>query len=465
MTAIFNSFSGFFLLAFFCFIPLIVLNCPIAAQTSGSGGGGSGFTAELVHRDSPLSPLYNPSTNKLNRLSNSFHRSFSRASHFKQALKSSIDGIQSQIVAASGEYIMKLSIGTPPVPLFGIADTGSDLTWTQCKPCPRCFKQNSPYFDPKHSSTYKELSCQSQFCEILGEDDPSTCTNNGTICEYSMSYGDNSFSVGHLAAETFTFGSSTPGQAILIPDMVFGCGHDDEGTFNETATGIVGLGGGKLSFISQLSDSIHGKFSYCLPLDSSDSNLTTKLIFGDNAVVSGAGVISTPITKKSPDTFYYLTLEGIEVGNKSLTYKRPSKTNLVDSADEPDQGNIIIDSGTTLTFLPSELYEKLESELKKVIQGKLTSDPLGFLSLCYSNIDITKLPTITVKFTGADLELPPSITFIQNGDGPVCLAFVPTNDTSIFGNLSQMNFLIGYDLVKSVISFKPTDCTSATSGN
>ncbi|XP_028083938.1 aspartic proteinase CDR1-like [Camellia sinensis] len=213
-------------------------------------------------------------------------------------------------------------------------------------------------------------------------------------------------------------------------------------TFNETATGIFGLGGDKLSIVSQLSNLIHRKFSYCLPpLHSSDSNLTTKLIFGDNAAMSDAGVISTPITKKSPNTFYYHTLEGNKVGNESLTYKMPSKTNLVDSADELDQ------------------------ELKKVIQGKLTLDPLGFLSLCYSNIDITKLPTITVKFTGADLELPSSITFIQKGDGPVCLAFVPTNDISIFGNLSQMNFFIGYDLVKSVISFKPIDCTSATSGN
>ncbi|KAI7991326.1 Aspartic proteinase CDR1, partial [Camellia lanceoleosa] len=325
----------------------------------------------------------------LNRLVSSFRRSFSRASHLKQTLKSSIDGIQSQIVYAGGEYIMKLSVGTPPVPLFGIVDTGSDLTWTQCKPCTQCFKQNLPHFDPKHSSTYKELSCRSQFCEFLGSADPSTCTSRDSICQYSTHHGDNSFSI------------------VPIPIMVFGCGHNDEGTFNETATGIVGLGGGKLSF----------------------------LIFGDNAVVSGVGVISTPITKKSTDTFYYLTLEGIK-------------------------GNIIIDSGTTLTLLPNELYEKLESELIEVITGNRTSDPLGLFSLCYSNtIDITKLPTITFKFTGTDRELPLLITFLQNGNGPVCLAFVPTDELPIFGNLSQMNLLIGYDLVKSVISFKPTDCT------
>ncbi|KAL7199872.1 hypothetical protein ACSBR2_022057 [Camellia fascicularis] len=125
---------------------------------------------------------------------------------------------------------MKLSIGTPPVPLFGIVDTGSDLTWTQCKPCTQCFKHKLPYFDPKHSSTYKELSCLSQFCEVLGSADPSTCTGNDSICQYSISYGDNSFSIGHLAAETFTFESSTPRRAAPIPNMVFGCGHNDKGS-------------------------------------------------------------------------------------------------------------------------------------------------------------------------------------------------------------------------------------------
>ncbi|THG21852.1 hypothetical protein TEA_015318 [Camellia sinensis var. sinensis] len=97
MATIFNSYSGFYLLAFFCFIQLSVLNYPIAAQTSDSSFGGGGFTAELIHRDSPLSPLYHPSTNKLNRLVNSFCRSFSRASHLKQTLKSSTDGIQPKL--------------------------------------------------------------------------------------------------------------------------------------------------------------------------------------------------------------------------------------------------------------------------------------------------------------------------------------------------------------------------------
>ncbi|KAF5936899.1 hypothetical protein HYC85_024405 [Camellia sinensis] len=186
------------------------------------------------------------------------------------------------------------------------------------------------------------------------------------------------------------------------------------------------------------------------PMTAFDVAISSKLLFIDVLfhTLYGVGVISTPITKKSTDTFYYLTLEGIKVGNKSLTYTMPSKANSV------DQGNIIIDSGTTLTLLPNELYEKLESELIKVITGNRTSDPLGLFSLCYSNsIDITKLPTITFKFTGTDRELPLLITFLQNGNGPMCLAFVPTDELPIFGNLSQMNLLIGYDLVKSISNF------------
>lgn len=118
--------------------------------------------------------------------------------------------------------------------------------------------------------------------------------------------------------ETFTFGSSS-GRALSAPNTVFGCGFDNDGTFNETASGIIGLGGGALSIVTQYSDAINGKFSYCLV---AEEDKTSKINFGENAVVSGEGVVSTPIMKKEVDTFYYLTLESIKVGNTTVAYKK-----------------------------------------------------------------------------------------------------------------------------------------------
>lgn len=69
------------------------------------------------------------------------------------------DKIVSRVYPDSVEYLMSISIGTPPFKIFAIADTGSDLVWTQCNPCRDCYKLNSLMFDPSGSKTYKEVSC------------------------------------------------------------------------------------------------------------------------------------------------------------------------------------------------------------------------------------------------------------------------------------------------------------------
>ncbi|KAM7520277.1 hypothetical protein LguiB_019239 [Lonicera macranthoides] len=411
----------------------------------------TGFTTDLIHREySPLSPFYDPSQTKFDRLHNIIHRSFSRLSK----LSSSPNTIQSQITSIPGEYLMNVSIGTPPFGILGIADTGSDLTWTQCPPCIQCFKQNSPLFNPKNSSTYKNVPCNSRPCAAVGT---TTCSPNN-YCGYRYSYGDRSFTQGDIAVDSFTFGS-TSGRPITIPNVVFGCGHENGGTFNEFSSGIVGLGGGPLSIISQLKDSINGKFSYCLvPLN--EQSKTSKINFGSNAVVSGSGVVSTPLIAKSPSTYYYLNLEKITVGNETLEVKASSNAR----KQGDSEGNIIIDSGTTLTVLPPDLYSDLESKVKESVNEDPTNDSQGLFSLCYSigdngEVQNLNLPNITFHFTGADVDLTAAETFLEVEEGLVCLTIVPNDELSIFGNLSQMNFLVGYDLVKKHVYFKRTDCT------
>ncbi|KAL2225458.1 aspartic proteinase CDR1-like [Sesamum indicum] len=417
-----------------------------------------GVTLDLIHRDSPLSPSYDPSTTRFERLRTSFHRSISRQSSlkstsFKSASKSP-DSFEATLTPIGGEYLMKINIGTPPIEILAIVDTGSDLTWTQCVPCTQCYKQNAPLFNPTKTTTYRTVSCTSQQCQSLGPDSSSCDKSNS--CLYQVSYGDSSYSNGDLAVETFTFDSSTSKESVVFPKIVFGCGHNNGGTFNETGSGIVGLGGGAVSIVRQLETTIGGKFSYCLT--TLDSKSSSKISFGPNAIVTGPNLSSTPLVQKSPDTFYYLTLEGVSVGNEALAYNYIPNSNSKASVEE---GNIIIDSGTTLTFLPSSLYEGLESTLEKSITGRRVSDPQGLFGLCYelpSNGEFNA-PSIIAHFTGADVKLTQESTFIEVEKGVVCLTFVPSQDLAIFGNLHQMNFLIGYDLENQKVDFLPTDCS------
>ncbi|KAL0435146.1 UNVERIFIED_CONTAM: Aspartic proteinase CDR1 [Sesamum radiatum] len=408
-----------------------------------------GVTVDLIHRDSPLSPFYDPSTTHFERLRSSFRRSISRQSSLKLASKSP-DSFGATLTPIGGAYLIKINIGTPPVEILAIADTGSDLTWTQCVPCTQCYKQNAPLFDPAKTTTYRSVSCTSQQCESLGAESSSCDKSNG--CLYQVGYGDSSYSNGDLAVETFTFNSSTFKESVVFPKVVFGCGHNNDGTFNETGSGIVGLGGGAVSIVRQLQTTIGGKFAYCLT--TLDSKSSSKISFGPNAIVMGPNVSSTRLVQKLPDTFYYLTLEGVSVGNEAYIPNSNSKASV-------EEGNIIIDSGTTLTYLPSSLYEGLESTLVKSISGNRVSDPQELFGLCYqlpSNGEFNA-PPIIAHFTGADVELTQENTFIEVEKGVVCLTFVPSQDLAIFGNLHQMNFLIGYDLENQKVDFLPTDCS------
>ncbi|RDX82827.1 Aspartic proteinase CDR1, partial [Mucuna pruriens] len=173
----------------------------------------------------------------------------------------------------------------------------------------------------------------------------------------------------------------------------------------------------------------------------------------DATVVSGHGTVSTPIFHHAGQTYYYLSLRALHVGNKRIKFESSSSRS-------SEKGNIIIDSGTTFTLLPHDVYSKLESVVADAVKLDRVEDPLKQLSLCYkTTFDQlhVHVPVITAHFRSAHVKLNAIKTFIEAGHGVVCLAFLSTQTSSIFGNRGQQNFLVGYDLQKKMVSFKPTD--------
>ncbi|KAI3834751.1 hypothetical protein MKX03_003478 [Papaver bracteatum] len=423
---------------------------------------GNGFSINLIHRDSPDSPFYNPLDTFTDRFQKAVHRSMHRANYLSSSALSAAGGhgngndtIRARVIANNGEFLLNISLGTPPRQVLAIMDTGSDLTWVQCKPCSQCYKQTTPIFDPKMSSTYTNVPCASRTCESFHD-----VTCQGKLCQYGVAYGDQSYSEGNLAFETLSF-DSTSGRSVKLPRIAIGCGHNNAGTFSHHGTGIVGLGGGGFSLVSQLGSRIESKFSYCLlPFDSSHSS---KLNFGSHAEITGSGVVTTPLISsydETKQTFHYLSLEGISVNENKVPFQSTSTevNNKAHHQKQEVEGNIIIDSGTTLTLLPSSMYTEFESEMMKAIDAEPIQPPEG-LSLCYADSQSLSLPNITVHFTDADLELEPRNAFALAADGVVCLLFVPTNSVPIYGNIAQINFLVEYDVEGKKVSFKKTDCT------
>ncbi|XP_073152434.1 aspartic proteinase CDR1-like [Henckelia pumila] len=422
-------------------IPLSVAHEILESKTSAGG-----FTVDLIHRASTEPPSQ--------RTVNALRRSLNRHNRLR-APKWSTGKTETEILTTpTGEFLMKYSIGTPPVSTYGLLDTGSDLTWTQCPPCVDCFNQTLPLFYPNKSSTYKRIPCKDKTCHDI---QMGSCSKSRGNCLYSQGYGDGSTTEGELARDTLTLGS---GKNASFPNITFGCGFKNIGIYSEDESGIVGLGAGKYSLVGQLYNSIQGKFSHCLVSMSSETVHTSKLHFGTAAIVSGAGVVSTPLALNS-GPFYLLTLQGITIGNHQRLRVEEEETTAGSSKrrGRPAEGNIIIDSGTTLTFLPYRLYQKVERVVKSMIKLKPARDPLGVLDVCYYTPKGLNFSDMVVHFKGADVRLKTENSFIMTDNVTTCLAFKQSFDFPIFGNLAQMNFLVGYDLQNRTVSFKPSDCS------
>uniref|UniRef100_M8ASF6 Aspartic proteinase nepenthesin-1 n=1 Tax=Aegilops tauschii TaxID=37682 RepID=M8ASF6_AEGTA len=232
--------------------PLQALSLLLLASLASSAA--SGYRSTLTHIDSKLG------FTKAQLMRRAVHRSRLRAASMLPGYSTTLSSSNAgpRLRSGQAEYLMELAIGTPPVPFVALADTGSDLTWTQCQPCKLCFPQDTPVYDPTTSSSFSPVPCSSATCLSIWS---RNCTPTA-LCRYRYGYEDGAYSAGGLGTETITFGSSAPGEAPAASagGVAFGCGTDNGGD-SYNSTGTVGLGRGSLSLVAQLGV---GKFSYCL---------------------------------------------------------------------------------------------------------------------------------------------------------------------------------------------------------
>ncbi|XLS72630.1 hypothetical protein HN51_029495 [Arachis hypogaea] len=340
----------------------------------------------------------------------------------------------------SGEYFSRVGIGEPPNPVYMVLDTGSDISWVQCSPCSGCYRQSDPIFDPNSSSSFHPLSCDSTHCQLLDE---SQCLNGN--CLYEVSYGDGSYTVGEFVTETISIGQSS------VTNIAIGCGHNNQGLFIGAA-GLLGLGGGTLSFPAQLNST---SFSYCLVDRDSDkvSTLEFDTPFPRNAVTA-------PLRRNSEfETFYYVGLQGIGVGGELL----PIPESLFAADPAGGIGGVIIDSGTAVTRLRREVYEWLRRAFLSGTQGLAMARGVSLFDTCYdmSSMGSVEVPTVSFHFEGGMVLTLDANSYLIPVDsvGTFCFAFAPTNSPlSIIGNVQQQGTRVSFDLANSLVGFSANSC-------
>ncbi|XP_039119048.1 LOW QUALITY PROTEIN: aspartyl protease family protein At5g10770-like, partial [Dioscorea cayenensis subsp. rotundata] len=330
--------------------------------------------------------------------------------------------------------------GTPEQELTVIFDTGSDVTWIQCQPClTSCYSQQEPLFAPAQSTTFSSVSCSDPACSQLNSPD---CSNN--TCVYTVTYGDKSYTNGFYSEDTLTLSPTD-----TLTSFFFGCGVNNSDGFGKVA-GLLGLGRGPASLISQSNTKYNSFFSYCLP---STSSSTGYLTFGGEAPTN---LNSTQmLTNSSMPSFYFLGLQGISVDGTQLDIPPTVFSNV----------GTIIDSGTVISRLPPEAYSSLRDAFRQKMSNYSEAQATNLLDTCYdlSSYDTVEIPTVSLEFEdGMALDLDASqILFLVNGPSQACLGFAGNKDASdvgIIGNTQQRKFSVVYDVPNQVIGFGQGGC-------
>ncbi|CAA0827324.1 Protein ASPARTIC PROTEASE IN GUARD CELL 2 [Striga hermonthica] len=346
-------------------------------------------------------------------------------------------------------YYVTLGVGTPPQsqPLF--IDTGSNLLWFECEPCPEtnsdCFPTPSlnPIFDRTISTSLVPVPC-------VGSDDPkamfcsyenSLCCNDAAgVCTYDYRYFDGSNTQGTIALENVTVGDS------VVPGVPVGCAIAAN-NFTTPANGILGLGGGYLSLASQSSGTLGGAFSYCLSRNG-------WLEFGRSNFSTDAQWTPMLHNLKHP-SYYYIGLIGLAVDGVRVDGIDEMIFKMTDEGD----GGVIVDTGTTVTTLPAEAYNKLRDAFKKAM-GNVSTQPGS--DTCYQLEGTERIPNITLFFSDG-----PRTSSLTNKrplyglDIYACLAFAAMESNkgqSVIGNIVQQGTRITIDKENEYFGFGPDRC-------
>ncbi|XP_010926619.1 aspartic proteinase 36 isoform X2 [Elaeis guineensis] len=358
-----------------------------------------------------------------------------------------------------GLYYTQIGIGTPPKNYYVQVDTGSDLFWVNCFSCKGCPKKSNSgmkltYYDPRGSKTGSLVPCGETFCSSVYRSTYASCSSN-ELCLYRVVYGDGSSSTGYFVTDYIQYdGVSGDHQTEPInASVTFGCGAQqsgDLGPSSETIDGILGFGQGNSSMISQLATSgkIRKIFAHCL--DSADGSG----IFAIGNVVQPK-VNTTPLVPNQKH--YNVNLTGIEVGGTFLELP----TYLFD--DGTDRG-VIVDSGTTLAYLPDAVFKQLFNAMFKFHQD-LTFYNNGVF-ICFSVDD--EFPQVTFHFEKfLTLTVYPHEYLFPNKEDVWCVGWQNSGaqsrsgkDMFILGDLVLSNKLVVYDLENQVVGWVNHNCSS-----
>lgn len=332
--------------------------------------------------------------------------------------------LSSDLIYNINLYLMYIYLGSDNQPIEVAIDTGSSDLWVPttnvtCAGYVQC--KSYLTFNTSSSSTFESL---------------------GTV--FQAGYADSSSSKGTWAKDSFSFTSSG---APLVPSVQFGAAN-----FSSLEQGILGIakegqesGNTRYHNLPEVlvDDGLIAKNSYSLYLNSLDSS-TGKLIFGgiDEEKYYG-DLVALPIQKSGGyNNSLQVKLDSIQLsGLDNFTVDTP----------------FVLDSGTTVTLLPSSVF----SYLQNATHGTSSDSWLGN-TIAVDCSYKTSTGSLTYNFDGVSIVVPIKDLVEDDFGGSCSLGVIESDTYSILGDNFLRSAYVYYDLTDNEISLAQAKYTDAS---
>lgn len=259
-----------------------------------------------------------------------------------------------------------------------------------------------PPFDKSKSETAAWLAC--------GKDCSSECV--GGRCKYEQSYAEGSSIKGFWFQDKMMLGDAAESNPAVVAQL--GChSSENELFYIQRANGILGLApyqGGRPTILNELfADASHvdnNIFSICLAAWGGALN-----VGGYNRSYWTGKPQWIPLQLQR---YYTVALQSMQVDGQVV------------AEGEAHFGTAILDSGTTYTYFPADVYHGMDNAITKycAAHGGCAAQPIGNCWKITGPAGPTQFPVVAMRFNGALVYWPASSYLFQRGDTQVwCRAY------------------------------------------
>jgi len=349
-----------------------------------------------------------------------------------------------------GEYFASVGLGTPPQFLNLQVDTGSTDLICFAEGCDGC-GTNYLAYDQSKSSTSNEITCDQTDYVCSNQ-----CQDSLSNCQFLNEYGDGSSIGGDLMQDVLVIGNySTQGGFVI-----FGAINSVDAPNGFEATGVDGI----IGFAFQAISSWQGPSAFDTLVETYNFYDGFAMCLRPQGGVLELGVdySKDPNFKWTPITdeeWYGVEIEDILIGGTSIGF----------SSWDLNWNGVIIDSGTTLLIMPSDIY----GGIQKVFQSMCSKVPLtgvcgnmpanetlfGGACLTITDKQVQQFPNFTINFSGLGLLSIQNIDYLWQGTGvpgQYCLGIQAMDGLGvIIGDIFMQRYHVAFDKNLDQIGFAP----------